>query len=352
MRDVGRDFHETPPAVRGIGQPEQNALVDEPLGEPHRAALGDGRGDAQRRHRKPFALALVREEIEQHVPRGLAEKFGVAEQLPAKQAPADRRFDIAANALVRVALRRIPRAPQDREPGSLRGPPVGRAADVDMPRLGRGYDDMAKKRDLERAADPFEKIGCAHILVARRGIAARMIVDDDDRGCVKFERAPENGARIDGHMRKATTLELLVGNEDMLRIEEQYAEPLVGERSHRSGQIMRQPGVVRVDPAGREIDTHRFERRVARAGDKVDDLRPGADQTGKRLGRLRPELWQAAIFVEKGRRYGFGMPRLYRRDETCQHGSLAPACSRLRCRQVARASSGGRSQDAATCIVR
>ena len=75
MRRVGRDLHEASAPVRRIGKPDQQPRVAKPLRKPHRAAFGYRGGDAERGHRQLFSVALVDEQVEQHIPRRLAEQF-------------------------------------------------------------------------------------------------------------------------------------------------------------------------------------------------------------------------------------------------------------------------------------
>ena len=62
------------------------------------------------------------------------------------------------------------------------------------------HDDMFQHLHIERSTDRGQPLGCRDIGSAGRGIAARMIVDEDDRGGVEFDRPSKYGARIEGDL--------------------------------------------------------------------------------------------------------------------------------------------------------
>src|SRR3546814_16404788 len=102
----------------------------------------------------------------------------------------------------------------------------------------RGDDDTVKYLDVERPADLIELACDRDILFARARIAARMIVDENDRSGIEFERAPEDRPRIDSKLRKCSMLELLVGEEPPAPVEKQDAQDLDRERANRRDQIL------------------------------------------------------------------------------------------------------------------
>src|SRR3546814_11311568 len=61
----------------------------------------------------------------------------------------------------------------------------------DMVGGSRSDDDMIKYFHVERPANLIELAGDRDILIARARVAARMIVDENDRSGIEFERAPE-----------------------------------------------------------------------------------------------------------------------------------------------------------------
>src|SRR3546814_4687772 len=67
-----------------------------------------------------------------------------------------------------------------------------------------------------------------------------MIVDENDRSGIEFERAPEDCPGIDRKLRKGSVLELLVSEEPPCPVEEQYAQHLDRKRTHRRDQILAQ----------------------------------------------------------------------------------------------------------------
>src|SRR3546814_4945722 len=87
----------------------------------------------------------------------------------------------------------------------------------------RSDDDMIKYFHVERPANLIELAGDRDILIARARVAARMIVDENDRSGIEFERAPEDCPGIDRKLRKGSVLELLVSEEPPCPVEEQYA---------------------------------------------------------------------------------------------------------------------------------
>src|SRR3546814_5976512 len=89
-------------------------------------------------------------------------------------------------------------------------------------------------------ANLIELAGDRDILIARARVAARMIVDENDRSGIEFERAPEDCPGIDRKLRKGSVLELLVSEEPPCPVEEQYAQHLDRKRTHRRDQILAQ----------------------------------------------------------------------------------------------------------------
>jgi hypothetical protein len=61
----------------------------------------------------------------------------------------------------------------------------------------RPDDDMVMHLDLEMFRSLDQVAGQVDVLPARRRIAARMVVDDDDRGGVEIERAAQHFADMD-----------------------------------------------------------------------------------------------------------------------------------------------------------
>src|SRR3546814_14117854 len=89
--------------------------------------------------------------------------------------------------------------------------------------------------------------------MSRALVAARMIVDENDRSGIEFERAPEDCPGIDRKLRKGSVLELLVSEEPPCPVEEQYAQHLDRKRTHRRDQILAQLRVEGVDHLGARV---------------------------------------------------------------------------------------------------
>src|SRR3546814_13919095 len=92
-----------------------------------------------------------------------------------------------------------------------------------------------------------------------------MIVDENDRSGIEFERAPEDCPGIDRKLRKGSVLELLVSEEPPCPVEEQYAQHLDRKRTHRRDQILAQLRVEGVDHLGAKVAPHPLDHHVARA---------------------------------------------------------------------------------------
>src|SRR3546814_20396260 len=99
---------------------------------------------------------------------------------------------------------------------------------------------MIKYFPVARPANLIELAGDRDILIARARVAARMIVDENDRSGIEFERAPEDCPGIDRKLRKGSVLELLVSEVPPCPVEEQYAQPLDRQRTHRRDHLLAQ----------------------------------------------------------------------------------------------------------------
>lgn len=76
MRDRRLEFDDGPPPIDRIGDAPQDTDVAKLLNQPEPAAHRDIDRHAKRGDRQLLTLALVDEEIDQHFPRGIAEKLG------------------------------------------------------------------------------------------------------------------------------------------------------------------------------------------------------------------------------------------------------------------------------------
>lgn len=135
-------------------------------------------------------------------------------------------------------------------------------------------------------------------------------------------------------------------------IEEKNAEHFVGKRTHRCNQISVERGVQGIDANRSKRRAHAFDHRVAHALEIGLDCGPVGQDACDALGRLRPKAPQVLEFRQQDGRYLLAFRWFDERQERNQERSLPFVRSRFWCRQVASARSGGRSQDAATCIVR
>ena len=158
---------------------------------------------------------------------------------------------------------------------------------------------MVKYLDVERPADLIELAGDRDILFARARIAVRMIVNENDRGGIEFERAPEDRPRIDGKLRKGSVLELLVGEEPPSPVEKQDTQDLDRERAHRRDQILAQLRVEGVDHLGTKVVPHPLDHHVTRTDQERHHRRVRAENAAKGFGRLRPDAAQAVEFSEQ-----------------------------------------------------
>ena len=59
------------------------------------------------------------------------------------------------------------------------------------------YDDVIEKRDIEDVASLLELVGLVHVRGTRGGIPARVVVEEDDRGCVAEERFLDDAPVVD-----------------------------------------------------------------------------------------------------------------------------------------------------------
>ena len=67
-------------------------------------------------------------------------------------------------------------------------------------------NDMFQHLDVERLSDHGQALGRLDIAPAGRWIAARMVMDENDRGSVEFDRPPKYRAGIDCEMAERAVL--------------------------------------------------------------------------------------------------------------------------------------------------
>ena len=103
---------------------------------------------------------------------------------------------------------------------------------------------MIVQSDLERLGGRRDLARHVDIGARGRGIAARMIVHQDDGRGAELQRALDDLARIDRRVIDRALALHFVGDQDVLAVEEQDAEFLVGAARHRGGAIIeqRRPG--------------------------------------------------------------------------------------------------------------
>ena len=228
----------------------------------------------------------MNEEIDQHLPSGIAEEFGGTEELLAEQSPPHQRFRVGEGEIV-VANRVLSLRALQRKRRSCRG--AGRCILMDdVMRKGRGHDDMIDNFDTESPADLVELAGDLNVFKARGRVPAWVIVDKDDGCGIQFARAPEDGPGVEADLRDRTALHFLIGDEAVRGVEEQDAEALIVETSHRQDEILPEFGAERPDRNSPNVRARRRDCRATRA--KNDLHRRGAriDDPRYRFGLLRP----------------------------------------------------------------
>ena len=171
-----------------------------------------------------------------------------------------------------------------------------------MMNLRPRYDQMIEDLDIERAADLLEDLGNAYVVTARLRVAARVIMDKDDGRRIMLERPAKERAGKKGEICKQPLLKLLVGDQPPLAIEEQDAQDLVRQRTHRSDEILPKLRIEGIYPHALQIASHRFGEKITRSHDEIGDtgLRH-ADDPQQRLGRLCHDVTETAEFDEKRR---------------------------------------------------
>ncbi|MEQ8310599.1 MAG: hypothetical protein RIA72_07880 [Sphingopyxis sp.] len=143
---------------------------------------------------------------------------------------------------------------------------------------------MVDEFDVERPADVAQLFGHANIAVARSRITAWMIVNQQDSRRVQFERAPENGARIECQLPNRAMLHLLVGDEPARRVQKQHAKNFLGQRPHRGLEIFDQFRAGGFNHATEQFGAHGFEAGLARGKQKAYDRTLFAEYPRERLG--------------------------------------------------------------------
>ena len=190
------------------------------------------------------------------------------------------------------------------------------------------HDDMLQHLHIERLTDRGQPLGCRDIGSAGRGIAARMIVDEDDRGGVEFDRPSKYGARIEGDLSDRSMLQLFVGDQSAGGVEKENAQRLVRQRPHRGSEIFEQTPIAGVDPSARKLGAQRLRRDGACGNDHRRDRAKLSQRAAQGFGRLGEKTAEGPMFCQQRVGYGFAVVRIERGNELSQDGSLTPRVSR------------------------
>ena len=293
---VGGEPDEGAATIAGIGNPCDQPRVAKTADEADGAAQRGIRRDTERAGRQLLAAAFVNEQVDQQVPCRLAEELPGADDLTAEQAAALRPQCIAKSPCV-VRFGAGPIASQRR---ALRSRYMILFVLPDnMVGSSTGDDDVIHNLNLERAPDQRELPGHRNIFRARTGVAARVVVDEQNTRRIEFERAPEQGAWIKGQNGEAAPLQLLVGDQPAGSIEKQYAQCLVGKRTHRHDEIAAKSGIERVDPPRADVGSQSLLHHVAGGAQEIAGA-PAGDRL-QSFGRLLQYPAETAEFLEQFR---------------------------------------------------
>ena len=231
----------------------------------------------------------MNEDIEQNLPRGLAEKFLRSEQLAAQEPAADGPpCSIIGDIGRRLSTRRAAQ-------GEVRVEPVAEsraAAPYDVMGVACGHDDMIEDIDPERVGERLESLRRANVRVARPRIAARVIMDNNERAGIELERAAKDRAGINGELAQRPSLQLFIGDEPVRGIEKQDAKRLIGKRAHRMNQIVSKGRREGIDRLGGDICLQSGGHRLACCREQLRDSGAAPEHTREGLRGLRPYLSQ------------------------------------------------------------
>lgn len=198
-----------------------------------------------------------------------------------------------------------------------------------MVSIGRSDDDVIDDFHIQRSADLLKMPCCEDIFRARRRVAAWMVVDEDDAGCIMLKGAAEDGPWIKGKLAQRSLLQLFVRNQPACVVEKQDAQGLVDERPHRGDEVTSEFRAERIDANAPEITRHCLEGCFACTCDKGDDWRRVAEDAAQRFRACRPYPADALELAEKCTGYPVAIGGFDWGDESRQDGSLP--CDFSRC---------------------
>jgi hypothetical protein len=158
---------------------------------------------------------------------------------------------------------------------------------------------MIDERYIERASKRAKHVCDLNIVCTRFGVAARMIVDKNNARRIMLHCAPEDCSRMERNLRETAPLELLVGDQSTPRVEEENAQNLVGEASHRYDEIATERRVGWIDPVALEITVHRCKNGAPRRKQKMGRAAVRAEHTRQRLMGLRPDTAERPELAEQ-----------------------------------------------------
>ena len=170
---------------------------------------------------------------------------------------------------------------------------------VHRPPTLRGDNDMIDEGYFERASKRAKHVGDLDIVGARRGVAARVVVDKKNARRIMLHCTPENCSRMESNLREASPLELLVGNQSPARVEKKDAQNLVGEASHRNHEIATERRVGGIDPFALKIAVHRCKDGAPRRKQKVGYAAVRTEHARKCFRGLRPDTADRPELVEQ-----------------------------------------------------
>lgn len=123
------------------------------------------------------------------------------------------------------------------ESGESSDQPLRTQADIIL----AANDDVIVQRNAESFAGIGDVAGDGDVLFTGRGIAAGMIVDQDDRRRSEIERAAYHFTDIDGGLVDRTIAHYLVTDQMVAAVEVEHAHPFIEAMRHLGAQIVQQP---------------------------------------------------------------------------------------------------------------
>ena len=180
------------------------------------------------------------------------------------------------------------------------------------------HDQMVVHCDPQRLARAGDASGEVHVGAAWRGVAAGVVVDQQDRGCVKLDRAADHLAHMDRRFVDRPARDHFVADQPAPAVEMQHPGDFDRAEGVSEAQIIEQGRPVIEHRSARETQGRDMRQRRVEPPDQSIEVMPVPQHPQPRLPACRQHAGQRAEFLDQSRRQDGGARARYGLKESLQ----------------------------------